>query len=520
MTSQPGANVPAPASLPLIPRPAVVEAGDGEAFVLTSSTQISVPDGADFVALSTLLESIVGGTLGVERGMAGPVDTAATHSSVAGVPAIVAELTDAGADANLEAYRLEISAAGVRLVSPGRAGLFHAASTLAQIVAACWAGDVLDPAPAGQILLPALTIQDTPRYSWRGLSLDVARSFFPVEEVKAVIDLLVSYKLNVLHLHLNDDQGWRIEIDGWPLLTEVSGNTSMVGGRSGFYTQAQFTELVEYAAAREVLIVPEIDVPGHTHSVQVAYPDLQPDPVKRGETVAPYGGMEVGFSAITLDTPGIPKFLDDVFGQLIALTPGGFIHIGGDEANAMTMPEYCAVIEYAQGIVNRHGKRAIGWNETVMAALTPSTMAEFWDTNADPTRFVDAARNGHDVILAPATRTYLDMKHVQSQALGQDWAGLVDLHDSYDWEPETLFPGMPPERIVGVEAGMWTETVFDFASLGELLLPRLPAVADVAWTASGSDWERFRGDIVRHALPWTQSGWVFYPSTQVEWLHA
>src|SRR5262249_30020210 len=191
-----------------------------------------------------------------------------------------------------------------------------------------------------------------------------------------VVDLAALYKLNRLHVHLTDDQGWRLEIQSWPRLALVGGASQVGGGPGGYLTQDQYRDLLAYAAARHITVVPEIGPAGHSNAALSAYPEL----AAAGITPAPYTGIEVGFSSLAADRELTYRFLDDVFREVAALTPGEYLHIGGDEALRTSAADYATIVGRAQEIVARHGKKAIGWHEVVGSALAPSTVLQFWRT--------------------------------------------------------------------------------------------------------------------------------------------
>jgi len=344
--------------------------------------------------------------------------------------------------------------------------------------------------------------------------LDVARHFFSVSEVKRFIDLAVLYKLNVLHLHLTDDQGWRIAIDGWPELTRIGASTEVGGGSGGFYTKADYAELVGYASARYMTVVPEIDVPGHSNAALASYPELNCD----GNAAAPFTGTDVGFSALCVDKAVTYAFLEDVLGEVAAMTPGPFLHIGGDEAQTMTDEDYATFTERVQKIVAAIGKRSVGWQELTAGPLERGTVVQYWNTGAGPDQAVEAVRKGAQVILSPADRAYLDMKYDGSTELGTDWAGYVDVRDTYDWDPATLIDGVEEADVLGVEAALWTETVADIGDVEAMAYPRLPALAEVAWSPSGvRDWADFRLRLAAQGTRWAAMGIRFHRSPQVPW---
>src|SRR5690606_30968899 len=271
-----------------------------------------------------------------------------------------------------------------------------------------------------------------PRYAWRGAMLDVSRHFFGVDDVKHVIDLLALYKMNRLHLHLSDDQGWRLEIASWPKLTALGGSTEVGGGPGGFYTQAEFVEIVRYAADRFVEVIPEFDMPGHTNAALASYPELH-----CGEIAPPLvTGIRGGFSTVCRGGDATGRLVDDLVREVAAISPSPFVHIGGDEVEKLTPAQYAAFITRAEAIVRRYGKRMIGWDEVAAVALAPDSIVQVWRPG---TPKGDVGQTGA-VILSPADRLYLDMRYSPATPIGLEWAGHVDVRRSYDWEPETLIP--------------------------------------------------------------------------------
>ncbi|WP_448631410.1 family 20 glycosylhydrolase [Cellulomonas soli] len=311
-----------------------------------------------------------------------------------------------------------------------------------------------------------------------------------------------------------------------PLLTQRSSGSAVGGGPGGFLTAAQFAELVAYAQVRGITVVPEIDVPGHVNAALHAYGELVPD----GRAPEPYTGTQVGFSRLHDAVPATAAFLADVLGGVASMTPGPWVHIGGDEALALDREEYVALVRRAADVVRAHGKGVVGWQEIAHAGLGEDTVVQYWDdragAQADRDALVAAARAGARVLMSPGQHTYLDMVYdtatrlgdPEGPALGQDWAGPVELRDAYEWEPSTLVPGLPPEQVIGVEAALWTETLATLPGLTQMLLPRLAAVAEVAWTAPDRrDWAGFRQRVAGQGTFWDRLGVSWYPSPQVDW---
>jgi hexosaminidase len=494
----------------LIPKPVSVKPAAGVFALVDPRPAIVIsPATPEVQAAAAQLAAAIAAAGAVEPAIqeAAPVGA---HAEAGGhLRPIILRLVAAGPDARGqlggEGYYLRIAPDGVLVEAPAPAGLFYAVQTLRQLLAFSAAGPVL---PAGEIV-------DYPRFAWRGAMLDVARHFFGVEDVKRYIDLLALYKLNRLHLHLSDDQGWRIEIQSWPDLTRIGGSTAVNGEGGGFYTQAQYAELVAYAAARYITIVPEIDLPGHTNAALAAYAELNCD----GAAQPLYTGITVGFSSLCIDKEITYEFLDDVLRELAELTPGPYIHIGGDEAMATPPDAYRRFMERVQPIVQKYGKRVIGWEELGQARLLPDTLVQQW--NADPSRMVhtlEAVAQGAKVIVSPASRTYLDMKYTADTALGLQWAGLVEVRDAYDWEPTAYLEGVGEAQVVGVEAPMWAETIRTISDIEYLAFPRLPGIAEIGWSPrSGRNWDEYRTRLGAHAPLWETLGITYYRSPQVDW---
>jgi hexosaminidase len=359
------------------------------------------------------------------------------------------------------------------------------------------------------LTLEAVHIVDRPRFAWRGAMLDVARHFFDVEDVKHYIDLLALYKMNRLHLHLADDQGWRIEIKSWPELAQRGGATEVGGGKAGYYTQQQYAELVAYAAERFITIVPEIDMPGHTNAGLSSYAELNCS----GRAPEPYTGTEVGFSALCVEKDVTYRFIDDVVREIAALTPGPYFHAGGDEVKTLTADTYRQFIERVQQIVQAHGKQMIGWDEIAAARLLPTSIVQHWRPEASKAQL---AASPH-LILSPADRAYLDMKYDDATVLGLRWAGLVPVRRSYDWDPATE-SGASPDKILGVEAPLWSETTATIRDVEYLALPRLAALAEVGWSPQGRrDWEGLKVRLGAQGPRWTALGLNFYRAPEIPW---
>lgn len=494
----------------VVPLPVSVTASAGAPFTLTSLTTIVAPTGSDQTAR---MAEIVAAILRPSTGFRIPV-TVSDGAAPSG--AIVMRL---GGPATLgsEGYDLTITADSVRILASAPAGLFHGAQTLRQLLPPAIEAQLRTPAtwtvPAGHIV-------DSPRFAWRGAMLDVARHFFTVDEVKQLIDILALYKLNTLHLHLSDDQGWRIQIDSWPKLTTVGGTSQVGGGVGGYYTKADFADIVRYAQDRFVTIVPEIDMPAHINAAIAAYPELGCSRAMPSDTAAGapapglYTGTEVGWSALCPDKDITFKFIDDVVGEIAAMSPGAYYHMGGDEVQLLTPEQYATFVERVQDIVARHGKTMIGWDEIGRSHLRPGTLAQMW--REDTT--LAAAKQGAKLVMSPASKAYLDMKYTPETQLGLEWAAYVEVQTAYDWNPVTHFRGPTESDVVGVEAPLWTETIQNITAAEYMLIPRLPAIAEVGWTPQAQrSWESFRTRIAAHPPRWQLLGINYYASPQIAW---
>lgn len=500
---------PAPVRLGgVVPAPEQVRPDPAADFTLSPDAAIRVsPAGRDVAEqLAEWLRPATGFPLPVTDTTTadGPLVLTLSEAPLTGLAEVAGGLGDEG-------YRLDVTGAGVRITAAAPAGLFHGAQTLRQLLPAAIDG----AAPVTERwAVPGGSIVDRPRFPYRGAMLDVARHFFPVEDVLRVVDHLARYKLNHLHLHLTDDQGWRIAVDSWPRLAEVGGTTEVGGGAGGHYTQADYRRIVAYATRRHVTVVPEIDLPGHTNSALVAYPELAPGKVPP----PPYTGTEVGFSYVEPADERTYAFVADVVGEVAALTPGPWLHLGGDEAFKVPADTYRAFVERAQTIVAATGKTVVGWHQLAPAGHVDGRVLQWWGTNGDDPETADAVRRGARLILSPGNRVYLDMKYAADTPIGHDWAGLIDVRRAYDWDPGTHLTGVPAEAVLGVEAPLWTESVTTLAEVEFMLFPRLPAVAELGWSPrSTHDWAGFRERLAAHGPRWTAAGITFHPSPDVPW---
>ncbi|MGW3018403.1 beta-N-acetylhexosaminidase [Streptomyces longwoodensis] len=430
-----------------------------------------------------------------------------------------------------EAYRLDVVAGrGVEIRGGDPAGVFWGAQTLRQLLGP----DAFRRAPVRPGTrqgLPHLRVEDAPRFPWRGVLLDVARHFLPKDGVLRQLDLMAAHKLNVLHLHLTDDQGWRVEIRRHPRLTEVGSwrARTKLGHRAsplwderphgGFYTQDDLREIVAYAAERHITVVPEIDVPGHSQAAIAAYPELGNTDVVDTTALSVWDTWGVNPNVLA-PTDTTLRFFEGVFEEILELFPAdaarfsAFVHIGGDEcpkdqwraspAVQARIAELGLADEDAlQSWFVRHfdswlaarGRRLIGWDEILEGGLAPGAAVSSWRGYAGG---IAAARAGHDVVMCPEQQVYLDHR----QAPGEDEPvpiGYVrTLEDVYRFEPVPPdLTGDQARHVLGTQANVWTEVMEDQARVDYQQFPRLAAFAEVAWSDLPAPAERDVADFER-----------------------
>jgi hexosaminidase len=471
--------------LSIVPAPAFYAPRQGS-YEINAGTRISGPPGYAVAFLGALLRLPTGEGGDIRLTLDGP------------------------ADLGREGYLLETGEAGVRLRAHTDEGLFRGVQTLRQLLP----GKL---EPGGTWRLPGVRIEDRPRFAWRGVMLDVARHFFPVQEVKRFLDLAEPYKINVFHLHLTDDQGWRLAIDGWPRLATYGGGSEVGGGPGGHFTKADYAEIVRYAAERYITVVPEIDMPGHTNAALASYPELNPG----GVAPARHTGTEYGFSALDTTDELTYRFLEEVIGEVAALTPGPYLHIGGDEAKVIRPEDYAVFLQRAAQMVRAHGKALVGWREIAAAPLTPGDVVQYWGRDGGSGHHTAAAREavrkGAQLIMSPSHHTYLDQKYALDEPLGLGWAAPLEARKAYEWDPVTLIDGISERDVLGVEAPLWTETLSSWTDLAYMTLPRLPCIAEVGWSPAGRSWSEYAPRLAAQAHHWSASGVPYHRSPEVPW---
>jgi hexosaminidase len=541
----------------VVPAPVVHRNRPGEPFGLAGATVVLTDDALEDVArvFVTDLAADVGVTLSVatERPAAGAtLELALEASGATGLGDAAGRGRPLGVSPTRrpedERYHLSASDGRVTVTAGQPVGVHRGLSTLRQLLHAA-------RRPDGAVVFEPVEAFDGPRFAWRGLTVDVARTFLPVERLLRVVDMLSLYKLNVLHLHLTDDAGWRIEIRSRPRLTEVGGAGALGDRPGGWYTQDEYRRLVAYAQERFVTVVPEVDMPGHVIAALRSYPELAAD------GVAPQAPTGAGISthALRLDVPGPAEFVADVVREVAALTPGPRVHRGGDEVLGMPSQAYTAFVTEAARLVREAGKQPVAWQEATRAGLDGSALVQYWFDRTDELAGGDgvdpgalgippetlaaitamfaeadgdvarAREHGTRVLLSPTRHAYLDVPYAEpgtdelSEArrarLGLPTYPRMTSHDFWEWDPETLLaPQLPPEALAGVGGAVWAETVQDADDLEFLLLPRLPGLAERAWARHADvTWDQHSARLAGHGRLWDRRGWTWFRSRLIPW---
>ncbi len=407
-----------------------------------------------------------------------------------------------------EGYVLDINEKHLSLAASEPQGLFRGLQTIKQLLPS----EINAETKIDSLTIPGVTIIDAPRYEYRGMMLDVARHFFSVDQVKRLIDQIAVYKINTLHLHLTDDQGWRIEIKSWPKLTEIGGSTAVGGDKGGFYTQEDYKEIVDYAASRFITVIPEIDMPGHTNAALASYAALNCN------DIAPpmYTKMRVGFSSLCVDKEITYQFVDDVIREIAAITPGEYIHLGGDESHATIPSDYDKFLKRAFAIVRKYNKKVMGWEDIQSAGVDSTYILQHWTSEKITQKGID---QGAKIVLSPAKRTYLDMKYNKDSPIGITWAGFIEVDSAYTWNPSTLFPKVKESQIIGIESPLWSETIRTSSDLEYLAFPRLIGHAELGWSKeafTSSGWADYQKRLKKHYNRMDMLDMNYYKSPIVE----
>lgn len=482
----------------IIPKPLNISSSH-DGFALDEFTAIVCTEEKEFMNLGEFLQKKVND----KTGLLIPINTETTHAE--GIIFIKKEnILDTD---NTEAYKLKITSDSIILTSNTSAGAFRGIQTLRQIIP-MHSNDTISTTKIWTV--PTGIISDHPQFEYRGAMLDVARHFFSVEDVKKFIDVLAYYKYNALHLHLSDDQGWRIEIKSWPKLTEIGGLTEVGGEAGGFYTQEQYSDIVNYAAANHMMIVPEIDMPGHTNAASVCYPFLNGN----GKELEAYTGTNVGFSTFDSRKDSVYVFIDDVIREIAALSPSPYFHIGGDESHVTKKKDYIYFVNKVEKLVQKHGKQMIGWDEIATTDVDATSISQFWHSNENA---VLAVNKGMKIIMSPAKKAYLDMQYDSLSKHGLHWAAYIPTDVAYNWSPEN-YVDIPQENILGIEAPLWSETISNISELEYLAFPRAIGYAELGWTAEENrNWEDYKKRLAHQATYLKRMDVHYYASPLIDW---
>ena len=475
----------------VIPYPQEIVEGEGEGFVLNNETSIVYEGDEVMKRNAEFLSGYIKDLTGLELEV---TDSGKDNA----ITIAIAETGD-----NSEAYKLTVDEEGVNITGTSAAGVFYGIQTLRKSI----------PANEGEVLLPAVTINDSPRFSYRGAHLDVSRHYFTTDSIKRFIDMLALHNLNRFHWHLTDDQGWRVEIKKYPKLTTVAAerDETVIGRNSGnydgqhygpfFYTQEECREIVAYAAERHITVIPEIDLPGHMQAALAAYPEY-------GCTGGPYEVWKmwgVSDNVLCAGNDATLSFIEDVLTEVIDVFPSEYIHIGGDEC-PKTQWEKCPkcqarikelgikgddkhsaemylqsfVINHAEKFLNSKGRQIIGWDEILEGGLAPNATVHSWRGIEGG---IEAAKQGHDCIMSPTTFMYFDYyqtKYTDEEPLAI--GGYVPVEKVYSFEP--MDPSLTPDEqkhIIGVQANLWSEYIPTFSHVEYMELPRMAALCEVQW---------------------------------------
>ena len=489
----------------VVPLPQEVTLTNGNPFVLSPSTKIFYPEGNDKMKknaefLASYIKEITGYELATATGQPGK-----------GISLVIDQSIQ-----NPEGYQLTVSDNGIRIAGSTDAGVFYGIQTLRKSIPAT--------AQGMNVELPAATINDYPRFAYRGMMLDVSRHFFPVDSVKTYLDILALHNQNTFHWHLSDDQGWRIEIKKYPELTQIGSKRkeTVIGHNSGtydgkeyggFYTQDQIRNVINYAAERHITIIPEIDMPGHQLAALATYPEL-------GCTGGPYdvwGQWGVADDVICAGNEKSMQFLEDVLSEVIDLFPSEYIHVGGDEAgksawkkcpkcqalmkekgmkNVDELQSY--MIHRAEEFLNSKDRKLIGWDEILEGGLAPEATVMSWRGEDGG---IKSARMGHDVVMTPGNYMYLDFYQADPKTQPYAIGGYTPIKKvySYDPVPADSLTAEECRHILGVQANTWTEYIQTPEHLEYMMFPRALAVAEIGWTPQElRTWEDFKPRMNAH----------------------
>ena len=438
---------------------------------------------------------------------------------------IVLAISSEGTPDHKEGYSLTVTPAQVEIKAGSSHGLFYGVQTLLQLLPPAITFDDPTLVPGDvEWTIPAVRIEDYPRYEYRGMHLDVARHFFPIEFIKRYLDLMAMQKMNRFHWHLTEDQGWRIEIKKYPKLTEIAAwrDSTLVGHYSsdkfdnirygGYYTQEEVKEIVQYANDRYITVIPEIEMPGHSSAALEAYPQLGCEPDKAYKAQTTWGVFE----DIYCPSEETFTFLENVLVEVIDLFPSEYIHIGGDEApkTAWENSELAQQVIKREGLKDEHelqsyfitriekflnskGRQIIGWDEILEGGLAPNATVMSWRGIEGG---IAAAQQGHDVVMTPTSHLYLDYYQADPETEPLAIGGFIPLEKTYSYEPtpDTL-TNEESKHILGAQGNVWTEYIHTGKKVEYMAFPRATALAEVVWSPKEKrDWFNFWGRLQTH----------------------
>jgi hexosaminidase len=535
ITSSPPASAAPDATPQLVPKPVSMTVGTG-GFAITGQTRIVAEPGQAIGALAADLAAYLRPATGYPLPVvSGPSRDGDIRLELGDAP----ELTPSQAP---EGYVLDASPQGVNLAADTAHGLFNGIQTIRQLLPAWIESRTTAPGPW---TVPSVHIVDHPRYDYRGLMIDIARHFQTPETVMRLIDEASAYKINTLHLHVSDDQGFRIVIDGFPNLTDI-GSQGSVGtdGRTtdpgGFWTQQDYRRVVAYAAAHFMSVVPEVDSPGHNNAIIMSeYGDTanhllngHPQDINGSVNNPPRWNFtgDVGYSALCPESENSFTIYEAIITQLSAMSTSSYYHVGGDEvpSTVLSQDRYAAFVNAEMPLVTAQGKTVMGWAELAGPGTEPppGSVAEYWNpasgTGSDTATAHQAVAKNMKIVMAPANHAYLDQKYAPTTPpdLGLTWAcnDGCDVDQFYNWDPGSYVTGVSDQNVIGVEGAMWGETVRNLGETQYMVFPRLIALAEVGWTPQAArDHADFLPRLAAQGPRMTLTGTNFHPTPEVPW---
>jgi hexosaminidase len=413
--------------------------------------------------------------------------------ATAGAQVIVTKSAALSATIGTEGYNLTITTTSITIAAASYTGQLYAVQTLRQMLPP----DIEKVKVTTAVTLPVVTISDKPRFGYRGSMLDPARRFLTIDIIKSHIDRMSLFKMNRLHLHLSDDQGWRLEIKSYPLLTSKGATTQVnqSGGTNWFYSQVQMADIIKYAKLRGVEIVPEFDMPGHVQAALASYPTL----ARAGANTDLYTGINTGFSSLNCGSAAVNSFVSSLYTEVAALFPGNIIHVGGDEAQSTVPADYNTFIKMAEGVINSKGKVMMGWEEILKAGLAASSLPQAWNIGASGKicswcdhLFIDHANNAADAHAMGWCTSTVPLQNVYNAAVTNSWTG--------------------------VECCCWGEYIDNYTYLDRRNFPRLAAAAELGWTPTNTNWSEFAARIAPFGCRFDDMGIAWYTAdNSVAW---